>query len=390
MLNSTARPIIETLLQKASAKEPWRTEHLKVEADTYCNTKYLETEHRRLFNSLPQAIALSADLPNAGDTLTRECGGLDVLLTRDSTGGANAFLNVCKHRSAQVMPEERSCSMRLVCPYHAWSYDLEGSLVGIPDKESFPEIELPQNGLRRLPIHEGDGLIWVTPSINDEATCTPSLGSLLDDFTSFDLDGYEHWRTHHFELEMNWKLVIDTFLEPYHFASLHRDTVGPIFISNLCHVERSGPHIREVLPRKSLLDLAEIDPNQWDLVPHSALVYVLFPATVFVMQVDHVETWRITPHPTDPSQSVCDLDFYIPQGSISGADQQYWEKNWKLTVDTVVNEDFIAMTGVQRGLSSGAFPSINVGANEPALGMFHSILKEHMTPISEVSSNSHL
>ena len=168
MLNSTARPIIETLLKKASAREPWRTEHLRVSSGRYCDTAHLETEHRLLFNSSPQVVALSGDIPNPGDTLTRECGGLDVLLTRDSTNAANAFLNVCKHRSAKVISEERSCSKRLVCPYHAWTYDLQGSLVGIPDKESFPQMELPQDGLRRLPLHEADGLIWVTPVLNEK------------------------------------------------------------------------------------------------------------------------------------------------------------------------------------------------------------------------------
>ena len=250
--------------------------------------------------------------------------------------------------------------------------------MGIPDKQSFPEMELPQGGLKQLPIHEADGLIWVTPAINGEAEFEPTLGAFADDFVNFDLENYLHWRSHHFELEMNWKLVIDTFLEPYHFASLHRDTVGPIFIPNLCHVERSGAHLREVLPRRTMLDLKESNPNEWDLVPHSALVYLLFPATVFVMQIDHVETWRVKPHPSDPSKSICDLDFYIPEEMTGDDDQEHWEKNWKLTVDTVVNEDFLAMAGVQRGLTSGAFPSINVGANEPALGMFHTILNEQI------------
>ena len=95
MLNSPAQPIIETLLEKASAGAPWRKEHLKFPSDRYCDPHYLETERRLLFNSLPLVVALSADLPNPGDTLTRECGDLDVLLTRDADQLANAFLNVC-------------------------------------------------------------------------------------------------------------------------------------------------------------------------------------------------------------------------------------------------------------------------------------------------------
>ena len=382
MRNSTSRRIIETLLEKAAAKEPWRTEHSQIRSATYTDSGHLALEHQKLFQSMPQAIALSADLPANGSALTRECGGVDILLTRNSDGEANAFLNVCRHRSSRVVTEERSCSSRLTCPYHAWSYDLNGSLVALPDNTSFPEVTVPQEGLRKLPIYEQQGVIWVTPSPSTTPVPGPDLGPFSEDFESFELSAYEHWRSHRFDLEMNWKLVIDTFLEPYHFASLHRSTVGPFFISNLCHAQRHGSHIREVLPRKSLLGLSNVDPGLWDVVPHSAVVYVLFPATVLVMQIDHVETWRVIPHPTDPGQSVCDLDFYIPLDS-GESSEVHWEKNWQITIDTVINEDFLAMTGVQRGLSSGAFSSVTAGANEPALSMFHDILKDRLMPVEK-------
>ena len=92
MRNSTSRRIIETLLEKAAAKEPWRTEHSQIRSATYTDSGYLALEHQKLFQSMPQAIALSADLPANGSALTRECGGVDVLLTRNSDGEANAFL----------------------------------------------------------------------------------------------------------------------------------------------------------------------------------------------------------------------------------------------------------------------------------------------------------
>ena len=175
---------------------------------------------------------------------------------------------------------------------------------------------------------------------------------------------------------MNWKLVIDTFLEPYHFASLHRNTVGPFFVSNLCHAERFGHHVREVLPRQTLIDLIDTPPEVWRLEPHSALVYVLFPNTVFVMQIDHIETWRVTPDPHDPSKSTCDLDFYIPKLPETASESAHWERNWQLTIDTVIDEDFAAMARVQRGFASNAASVIHIGSNEPALGMFHTSLAE--------------
>ena len=94
------------------------------------------------------------------------------------------------------------------------------------------------------------------------------------------------------------------------------------------------------------------------------------------MQIDHIETWRVQPHPTDPGRSVCDLDFYVPDEPIAESSERHWELNWKLTIDTVEQEDFAAMAGVQRGLASGAIDQLRFGANEPAVTYFHQSLAE--------------
>jgi hypothetical protein len=204
----------------------------------------------------------------------------------------------------------------------------------------------------------------------------PGLGAMADDLDALAPGRHRWWRTHRFDLAFNWKLVVDTFLEPYHFSSLHRDTVGPLFVPNLCWADRHGLHVREVLPRRTISALADVDPAEWDVVPHSALVYVLFPNTVFVVQMDHLETWRVEPHGTDPARSICTLDFYVPDEPATERSEQHWERNWRLTIDTVIQEDFHAMAGVQRGLSSGALDALRVGANEPALAMYHDALAE--------------
>jgi hypothetical protein len=156
-------------------------------------------------------------------------------------------------------------------------------------------------------------------------------------------------------------------------------------VPNLCLADRDGFHVREVLPRRTISELADTDPSTWDIARHAALVYVLFPNTVFVMQMDHIETWRVQPHDTDPSRSVCVLDFYIPDEPASERSEQHWERNWRLTIDTVIDEDFRVMAGVQRGLSSGALDALRVGANEPALRMYHAALVEALgdAPVSE-------
>lgn len=376
MRNHVAQPIVRTLLDHVDRRRSWTTAPATVPAAAYTDPGHLAVERATLFSRWPQAVALSPDLPENGSSATRDTLGLPVVLTRDEHGIARAFANVCAHRGAEVVGAERECGRRITCPYHGWTYDLAGSLVGVPDRDAFPDVAVPGPGLRPLPTHEEHGVIWVVPDLDGPAALDPMLGHLADDLAAFSIGEHRYWRSHRFELDLNWKLVIDTFLEPYHFASLHRDTVGPLFLANLCWADRAGPHVREVLPRRTLVDLADQDPSTWDLVPHSALVYVLFPATVFVMQIDHIETWRVAPHPDDPNRCVCDLDFYVPDEPMTDSAARHWERNWKLTIDTVIEEDFAAMAGVQRGLRSGAVPDLRIGANEPALAMFHAALRD--------------
>lgn len=376
-----SRPVVELLLEHAETRTPWRTAATGIPAARYTDPDHLRDELATLFRG-PLVAALTPDLPSPGSLLTRDTFGFPVVLTRDEDGRVHAFANVCSHRGAQVVADGRGCARRLSCPYHAWTYDLRGALVGVPDHGSFPDLDLTTAGLHPLPVQEAHGLIWIVPDLDaarGEADAPdPGLGPIGGDLDEFDIAGHRHWRSHRFELDLNWKLVIDTFLEPYHFAALHRATVGPLFVANLCHAERFGHHVREVLPRRSLLDLRDEPVETWDVVPHSAVVYALSPNTVFVMQVDHVETWRVTPDPTDPGRSRCDLDFYVPDVPATESSERHWEKNWRLTIDTVIDEDFAAMAGVQRGLASGAIDEIRVGANEPALGLFHAALDDAM------------
>ena len=382
MRNAVCQPIVRTMLDQLERRQSWRVESpTRVPAATYTDRHHLERERDLLFRKLPQVMALSVELPKPGSYLTRAPLGLPIILSRGADGEVTACVNACAHRGSQLV-EGAGCSRRLTCRYHAWGYEHGGTLAAIPDASAFPGVVVPGPGLRRLPAVETRGMIWVIPDL-DAAPHEADLGvdaglrPIADDLDNFDLDTVRHWRTHRFTLDVNWKLVIDTFLEPYHFASLHPTTVGPYFIPNLCFAERFGSHVREILPRKSLIELKDLQPEEWDVIPHSAMVYVLFPNTVFVMQRDHVETWRVYPDGDDPSRSICDLDFYIPIET--EAPERYWERNWRLTIDTVIDEDFDAMAGVQRGLATGVLETVIAGANEPALGMFHQSLAEALS-----------
>ncbi len=280
---------------------------------SYTDPAVLEREREVLFRGYPLLLGFSCQIPNAGDYLTDDHAGVPIVVVRDEAGGVSAFLNVCRHRGAKVVDGCGNTGRHMVCPYHAWSYDLEGRLAGLPHRESFAGIETEDYGLRPLPAAEQDGLIWVHPTPDGSIDVDAHLAGLAPELASYGLGGYHHYETRTVERRMNWKLVIDTFLEPYHFAFLHADTVGPIFFPNLCLFEPFGPNLRETLPRRSILELKQLPESEWNLVTHSAIVYVLFPNTVLVMQADHVETWRVFPLRDAVDECVMLIDFHIPE-----------------------------------------------------------------------------
>jgi phenylpropionate dioxygenase-like ring-hydroxylating dioxygenase large terminal subunit len=338
----------------------------------YCSPERLARESETLFRRFPLLVGMSCQIPKPGDHFTEDHSGVPILVVRGQDGVVRAFLNVCRHRGARVA-EGCGHARAFTCPYHGWTYGLDGALRGIPDQRSFPGVDPGQHGLAPLPVAERHGMLWVRPTAGsgpptlDIAT---HLGGLDAELESYGLATYHHYETREIRRKMNWKLVIDTFLEPYHLGVLHRQTVGPLFIGNLCLFEPFGLHLREVLPRRSIETQVDAPESEWDFIAHNTIVYVLFPNTVFVMQVDHAETWRVFPVEGKADECVMVLDFFVPDPIDSDSARRHWERNMDLTIRTVCDEDFPVGEGIQRGMGSGAQTHTSYGRNEPALAHF--------------------
>ena len=377
MEHATQVRLARTLLDHVESGAPLRNDAVAaVPARNYTDVEHLAAETARVLGPLPQMVALTGDVPNPGSYVVRELPGASVVIARDTDGAVHASVNACRHRGARVV-EDRGTGRRLTCPYHSWTYRPDGTLAGIPDAESFAGFDADGCRLPQLPVAEVAGTIWVVPDGTgslDADRVRRELGPFVDDFEAIATADHAHWRNRRFELDLNWKLVVDTFLEPYHLGSLHRDSVGPYFHSNLCTIDQHGDHVREVLPRRTITELRELAEEEWDLISRSTVVYSLFPATVFVIQMDRIETWRVRPVEGDPGRCIADLDFYIHPERLQERPERYWERNWELTVGTVLDEDFTAMAGVQANLAAGHLDRLTFGRNEPALTIFHHAL----------------
>ncbi|MCB1742913.1 MAG: Rieske 2Fe-2S domain-containing protein [Gammaproteobacteria bacterium] len=331
-----------------------------------------------LFRRYPLMLALSCQLPEPGSFLTHDHSGVPILLVRGEDGTCRAFLNVCRHRGARPAEGCGQTRKGFICPYHGWVYDTQGTLTALPNRDAFRELDRETHGLTVLPCLERDGLVWVVP--NGDQPQVPDidgfLAGLAPEIASYGLAGYHHYDRREMQHQMNWKVFIDTFLEPYHFAVLHKNTVGPIFLPDTCLVHGFGPHLREVLPRRSIESIRNQPAQSWDLITHSAVVYVLFPNTVLVVQIDHMEIWSV--YPMGPDRCRWTLDFFIPEPATSDKSRGHWDKNMQLTLDTVLDEDFVVAEGIQRGFHAGAQEHVVYGRNEPALVWFERSVAEQV------------
>ncbi|MBT7758876.1 MAG: aromatic ring-hydroxylating dioxygenase subunit alpha, partial [Rhodospirillaceae bacterium] len=303
----------------------------------YHSPRRLQQEKQTLFRKYPLLMGLSGQLAVPGDYLTEDFSGVPIIVVRDDEGAVRAFLNVCQHRGARLVEKCGHAGRAFSCPYHGWSYSLQGKLMGIPDSKSFAGMDKNSRRLTELPAVEHDGMIWVIPEPGPDTVLDAEthLAGLAPELANFGLADYHHYETRILRRKLNWKIVIDTFLEPYHFGVLHANTVGPIFFPNLCLFEGFGPHLRETLPRRTIAGLRDQPEAEWDLIPHTALVYVLFPNTVLVMQIDHVETWRVFPVDDKVDECVMYLDFFIPEPAETDSARQHWDRNMDLTIRTV-------------------------------------------------------
>jgi phenylpropionate dioxygenase-like ring-hydroxylating dioxygenase large terminal subunit len=334
---------------------------------SYTDPERLDRELNILFRRYPLMMGLACRILEPGDYFTDDNCGVPILVVRDQEGEVRAFLNVCRHRGAQVARGCGHMKRNFVCPYHGWSYDSQGKLTGIPDGRNFEGVDREAHGLVALPVCERFGCIWVRPEPGARFDIDEALGGLGPEIASYGFESYRHYTTRVMHHRMNWKMLIDTFLESYHFGVLHTTTVAPLFLHNVCLFHPFGLNMRETLPRHTIMEMRELPESEWDLVKHSAIVYVVFPNSVIVMQRDHAEVWRVFPIERRVDECVAFLDFYIPEPATSASAHEHWRRNLDLTLRTVEEEDFPTGEGIQRGLLSGAQDHVTYGRNEPAL-----------------------
>jgi phenylpropionate dioxygenase-like ring-hydroxylating dioxygenase large terminal subunit len=248
---------------------------LRVPVADYLDEALFRREVEAAFRRNPIMVALTCDIPNAGDFTTLDIADRPIVVVRGEDGVARTFLNVCRHRGASVAIDRFGCGRRLTCPYHSWVYDTSGALVGIPGREAFEGLEV--TGLVEFPTAERAGAVFAVLTVGASFDIDEWLGDMASALEMLQLD-----KLHRYDVETklpsgNWKATADGYLDGYHLGFLHRNTIGAKSITNRNTYDLFGPHVRIGFANKPILDNRDVPVEEWDMYACFSLVHYVFP-----------------------------------------------------------------------------------------------------------------
>ena len=290
-----------------------------------------------------------------------------------------AFRNASRHRGMRVATGS-GCARAFNCPYHAWSYGLDGELKFIPGEKGFPGFHKSDHGLVPVTAEEKHGVVFVT---QDEAVSTAAMDAmpqiLYPEQQLFD--------TSEMSDEANWKLLCETSMEGYHIKALHNRSFFPYGYGNLNIVETYGPNSRIVFPFRRIEKLRDIPAEERRIDGMVTYVYQLFPNAHVSVLSNH--SLFIVMEPVSPGQSkwiiyrLSNRDGTGNSNGASGKEKLAEAKRDSVFVkDTGLDEDREAARAIQAGMESGANTNLTFGHYEKAIVHFHSNLEALLAKVA--------
>lgn len=339
-----------------------------VPASVYVDPERFAAEQRALFHKLPLLVAPSALVPSPNLAVAHDGYGTPLMLTRDSQGEAHVLANVCRHRGTRLLDasEEPMPAARIICPYHAWTYRSDGTLIGLPRADCFPGLDKTDHALIAFRDYECGGLVWFSRDAQEDFA---EIDMLCEDFDAFGISGHHLYRRRTHDVAANWKLVIDAFLESYHVQRLHAQTIAAFFADGITAADMIGPHQRAAVGRAEYL--AEIDRDDWAALRKAVTyTYQIFPNSVVIVSPDYINILVVMPQSV--GSSLVENFMLIADPPQTNEAEAHWKKSWDLLDGgTFAAEDFHAAALCQRGLDSGLLKEVTLGTLENGIAEFH-------------------
>lgn len=304
-------------------------------------------------------------IPDIGSHLLCRVANESLLVVRTAAHKIKAFLNMCPHRGARLVNEESGCRKNIVCPYHAWTFDLDGGLLGIPSQKHYlPDLRLEDHRLTSIRTEVWRGLVFVNfqNSGDDLHSCLAEFTGYLEDY-EHDLESLLPVMVVAMEEEVNWKLIVENYVEDYHFSFVHPRTLN-VFDHRATRTLPTGDHIRIFMPYQ---DREPIDGCKYPWKPCGGSQQgFIWPSMTIQPAVNHLSIFRIVP--LAPTRTRIEIPIYqTPE------QQRMWPLDlaeFKSSVLEDMEEDFMICRELQANTRSRRF-GIGAMSDPHEIGIAH-------------------
>ena len=332
----------------------------------YTDPDILKREREQLFACSWQYVGHVGQLAAAGDYFTTEIGGNGVIVTCDDDGTLRAFHNVCPHRGSRVVDEEEGSTRKFQCPYHGWTFDLDGGLYSAPNFAE-GDLDCEANGLRSVGVETWGPMVFVNLA-PDPAPLTDVLGDLVPTCEPFRLTEFKYVDTYEHEIECNWKAYVDNYVECDHCDMNHASSLYEWSHTDTYTIE---PYDNHVLVSATLRDEHVLNESLDESVRDTYYAAWVWPNLTVDIANDGLEVGHL--QPLGPEKMVLVADCYTRYGEVD----EGWETDDEVGRE-VLYEDAELCERQQAGLRSAAFKQGRLGPEEQGIHRFQTLVQERL------------
>jgi Rieske 2Fe-2S family protein len=325
----------------------------------YTDTSLFRRELDGLFGTMWFYAARSEEIAAPGQYVVREINGHNIVVTRNERGRVRAFHNVCRHRGTRLCSESAGQLPGSVqCPYHAWTYDLDGRLIGAPHMDEVPHFNRADYPLLPVDADEWDGHVFLTLA-DDPPALAEQLGPLVAKFVSWGMQDLRRGHRIVYDVKANWKLIIQNYNECLHCPNLHpalnklshylsgeNEPLRPTYMGGLMDLRpgvetlsMDGTCPRAILPGLSAEDARRV------------YYYCIFPNMMLSLHPDYMLTHTLWPIAPDRTINVCEWHFQPSELARPGFDASDCIAFWDMTN----KQDWHVCELSQAGISSPVY-----------------------------------
>ncbi|MGH3506813.1 MAG: aromatic ring-hydroxylating oxygenase subunit alpha [Nocardioidaceae bacterium] len=325
---------------------------------SYLDEAVLAWERQYVFDGW-RCLGRSSEIPTPGMLRAYSVGEYGVLLSRDREGTLHAFENTCRHRGHELVPCGGSAEPKaIVCPYHAWTYNFDGSLLGAPGFRDAPNFDKSRLGLKAMPLREWHGWVFV-----DRSRCAPPfeqhIGALEAIVARYDAADLVVAVTHEYDVAANWKVIIENYQECYHCSMIHPELCQVSPPESGDNLEQDGDWVGGWMDLRSGADTMSLDGRsggvamaRLDEHERRTVMYIaVLPNLLLSLHPDYVMTHLLTPLSPHRTRIQCSWAFPPEVAGRDDFDPAYAVDFWDLTN----RQDWAACESVQRGMRAPGF-----------------------------------